>query len=124
MSDQEIVVSVESCYLEALSSTDMESFVFAYTVTIHNHSTEEVQLLSRHWVVTNADNETVEIKGDGVVGEQPLIGGGKSHSYSSFVILKTPVGSMHGSYQMQGSEGFLFDVPIKPFSLNIPELVH
>ena len=92
-------------------------WVFQYTVRITNQGPYAVQLLSRHWIITDAAEATREIKGDGVVGEQPLLAPGQSFQYSSWCPLSTPMGSMRGTYQMVGADGRLFDIEIAPFAL-------
>ena len=82
------------------------------------------QLLSRHWIITNADGKTQEVRGDGVVGEQPNLNPGDSFQYTSGTMLETPVGSMQGSYQMQADDGTTFDAEIKPFTLSVPNALH
>ena len=99
-------------------------WVFEYTVRITNQGLETVQLLSRHWIITDALDEVREVKGPGVVGEQPVLEPGESFKYSSWCPLKTPVGRMHGTYQMIGANGARFDIEIAPFALKAPYTVH
>jgi ApaG protein len=115
-----IAVSVEPSYLEASSSPAHSQFLWAYRVTIENHGLETVQLLSRHWMITNARGEFTEVKGPGVVGEQPVLKPGESYSYSSGAPLNTPSGMMGGSYQMESERGERFDIEIPTFSLDSP----
>jgi ApaG protein len=122
-----IAVSVVPTYLQADSSPSNSQYLWAYRVTIENQGRETVQLLSRHWMITNALGELSEVKGPGVIGEQPLLKPGESHAYTSGMPLDTPWGMMGGSYQMESDSGERFDVEIPTFSLDFPnqsELVH
>jgi len=115
-----IAVSVEPTYLEANSSPGNSQYFWAYRVTIENQGRETVQLLNRHWMITNARGELTEVKGSGVMGKQPLLEPGESHSYTSGAHLNTPSGMMGGSYQMESDSGERFDVEIPTFSLDSP----
>jgi ApaG protein len=115
-----IAVSVEPTYLEANSSPATSQYLWAYRVTIENQGRETVQLLSRHWMITNARGEFTEVKGPGVIGKQPLLKPGESYSYTSGAPLNTPSGMMGGSYQMESDRGELFDIEIPTFSLDSP----
>src|SRR5579863_5739104 len=115
-----IAVSVEPTYLETRSSPDSSQYFWAYRVIIQNHGRETVQLLSRHWMITNARGELKEVKGPGVVGEQPVLKPGESHQYMSGVPLDTPSGLMGGAYQMETESGERFDIEIPTFSLDCP----
>ena len=119
-----IRISVESAYLDSESDPDDERFVFSYTVTIENLGNTPAQLLNRHWIIIDGNGREQEVKGEGVVGEQPLIEPGTGYQYTSGTMLETPVGIMQGSYQMLGSNGLLFDAEIKPFTLAIPRVLH
>lgn len=99
-------------------------WVFEYTVRITNLGPETVQLLTRHWIITDALERTREVQGPGVVGKQPILAPGESFQYSSWCPLKTPTGMMHGTYQMAGSQGGVFDIEIAPFALKAPYRVH
>jgi ApaG protein len=99
-------------------------WVFQYTVRITNQGTETVQLLSRHWIITDALDHIEEVKGPGVVGEQPVLAPGQAFKYSSWCPLKTPTGMMHGTYQMARVDGTLFDIEIAPFALRARYTVH
>src|SRR6202041_3707837 len=112
---REIAVSVEPTYLETRSSPDSSQYFWAYRGTIENQGRETVQLLSRHWMITNARGEFTEVKGPGVVGKQPLLKPGESYSYTSGAPLDTPSGMMGGSYQMESDRGELFDIEIPTF---------
>jgi len=115
-----IVVSVLPTYLEAQSSPESSKYFWAYRVIIENQGQETVQLLSRHWMITNARGELTEVKGPGVVGEQPVLKPGESHEYTSGVPLNTPSGMMGGAYQMESESGERFDIEIPTFSLDRP----
>jgi ApaG protein len=117
---KEIAVSVVSNYLEAESSPSNSQYLWAYSVTIENQGRETVQLLSRHWMITNARGELTEVKGSGVIGKQPFLRPGESHAYTSGAALDTPSGMMGGSYQMESGSGDRFDVEIPTFSLDSP----
>ena len=119
-----ICVAVETDYLESQSDPGEERFVFSYTITISNEGSVPARLLTRHWVITDANGGVEEVRGDGVVGEQPRLDPGQRFRYSSGAILKTPVGTMHGSYQMVADDGQEFDAKIKPFTLAMPGLLH
>ena len=124
MNTQPIVVSVETEYLSNQSQPEDGRYAFAYHITIENCGAGAAQLLSRHWVIVDANQERKEVKGMGVIGEQPLIAAGESYSYSSGVVLDTPVGTMEGSYQLVDKNGDPFDAPIQPFLLSTPNAVH
>ena len=115
-----IAVSVEPTYLETRSSPDSSQYFWAYRVTIENRGGETVQLLSRHWMITNARGELTEVKGPGVVGEQPVLKPGESFEYTSGAPLNTPSGMMGGAYQMENEGGERFDIEIPTFSLDRP----
>lgn len=115
-----IAVSVETTYLEAESSPGDAQYFWAYRVTIENQGRETVQLLSRHWMITNARGELTEVKGAGVVGEQPLLKPGERFVYTSGAPLNTPSGMMGGSYLMETDRGERFDIEIPAFSLDRP----
>ena len=115
-----IAVSVEPTYLVANSSPGSSQYVWAYQVTIENQGRETVQLLSRHWMITNARGELTEVKGPGVVGEQPVLKPGESYAYTSGAPLNTPSGMMGGAYQMESESGERFDIEIPTFSLDSP----
>ncbi len=114
---QDIQIEVETQYILEQSKPEQNHYFFAYHIIITNHGKESVQLISRHWVITDENGQVEEVKGPGVVGEQPLIEPGESYEYTSFCPFKTPSGSMHGSYQMLTSEGETFDAKIPLFHL-------
>jgi ApaG protein len=115
-----IRVQVSTQFLPDRSSPKEEQYVFAYHITITNVGTDTAQLISRHWIITNADGETEEVQGPGVVGEQPLLKPGEHFEYTSFSALKTNVGTMHGSYTMVTPDGEAFQARIAPFTLAVP----
>ncbi len=112
-----IMVSATTSYLAEQSDPAGQSFVFSYTITIENRGAEAAKLLSRHWIVTDANGKVQEVRGAGVIGEQPYLRPGESFRYTSGTQIETPVGSMHGSYQMLADDGTQFDAEIRPFSL-------
>ncbi len=119
-----IEVLVRSRYVPERSMPEQGQWFFAYTVRIHNQGTEIVQLVSRHWVITDAHGRVEEVRGPGVVGEQPILEPGASFEYTSACPLGTPFGTMHGSYQMRVRGGEEFDAEIAPFTLAEPHAVH
>jgi len=124
MSVEAITVSVKTEYLLQQSKPDEAKFAFAYHITIHNQSDIRAQLLGRHWIITDANEAKQEVRGAGVIGEQPLIAPGQSYKYSSGVMLDTPIGTMEGSYNMRDDKGCEFDATIEPFLLSIPHAVN
>ena len=114
-----IRVTVRPKYLQSQSRPDDDHFVWAYTITIENRGSEIVTLRSRHWKITDARGRLQEVKGEGVVGEQPTLAPGESFDYTSGVPLSTPSGFMVGTYQMETSEGERFDIDIPAFSLDV-----
>lgn len=119
-----IQVTVETAYMPGESNPDSNRYVFAYTITIENRGDVGARLLSRHWLITDAEGHRQEVRGEGVVGEQPYLGPGERFRYTSGAILETPVGAMEGSYQMQADDGTAFEAPVPPFSLAMPGLKH
>jgi ApaG protein len=119
-----IVVNVATTYVEDQSDPRERRFVFAYTITIRNEGDVAARLLTRHWIITDANGKVQEVRGEGVVGEQPHLKPGQGFRYSSGAVLETPVGVMQGSYQMVADDGERFDAPIAPFSLAMPGVVH
>jgi ApaG protein len=120
----EITVSTRSTYVPDQSDEANGRFVFAYTITITNTGTVPAQLVSRHWIITDAVNSVQEVRGLGVVGEQPLLRPTESFEYTSGTAIATPVGTMRGSYQMISEDGVRFDAPIAEFTLSIPRVLH
>jgi ApaG protein len=117
-------VSVQTTYIPEQSDPDNRRYVFAYTITIRNEGSIPAKLMNRHWVITDADGKVQEVRGEGVVGEQPHLKPGEGFRYTSGTMLETPVGSMHGSYQMLADDGQEFDCPIAPFTLSTPHTLH
>jgi ApaG protein len=117
---QGIRVRVQSLYLPEQSSPRAERYVFAYTITISNESQRVAQLRTRHWVITDGRGTIEEVRGDGVVGEQPKLAPGQSFQYTSGCVLNTPVGTMHGTYRFWRDDGSYFDAEIATFSLASP----
>jgi ApaG protein len=115
-----IRVRVESAYLEDRSSPRDDRYVFAYTITISNEGPASAQLKTRHWIITDARGTVEEVRGDGVVGEQPRLAPGQSFQYTSGCVLNTPIGTMHGSYRFWRDDGSYFDAEIAAFSLAAP----
>jgi ApaG protein len=120
----QIAVEVETSYIEDQSDPRDKRFVFSYTITIRNEGQVPARLLTRHWIITDANGKVQEVRGDGVVGEQPYLKPGQGFRYSSGAVIETPVGAMQGSYQMVSDEGLQFDAPIAPFRLAIPGVLH
>ncbi|HET7177044.1 MAG TPA: Co2+/Mg2+ efflux protein ApaG [Gammaproteobacteria bacterium] len=120
----DIRVDVETAYVPAQSDPEQKRFVFSYTITIRNQGGVPAKLLTRHWIITDANGKVQEVRGEGVVGEQPHIKPGEGFRYSSGAVLETPVGSMQGAYQMRNDRGETFDAPIAPFRLAVPGLLH
>lgn len=119
-----IRVEVLSRYSPENSQPSQGAWIFQYTVRITNQGAETVQLVSRHWIITDALDHSNEVKGPGVVGETPVLAPGESFKYSSWCPLKTPTGTMHGTYQMVRPDGSQFDIEIAPFGLKAPYTVH
>jgi ApaG protein len=117
-------VYVETAYLKDQSSEEDERYVFSYTVTITNTGSVAAQLISRHWIITDADNKVSEVKGLGVIGEQPLLQPNEQFTYTSGTVLDTAVGKMHGSYQIVAVDGTPFEATIPPFTLAAPRVLH
>ena len=126
MSDSryQVDVSVVTRYLADQSQPEHDRFAFAYTITVQNNGEQPARLMSRHWVITDGDGQVEEVRGAGVVGQQPLIDSGASHTYSSGTVMTSKVGTMQGSYQMKATDGHLFDAMIKPFRLAVPGALH
>jgi len=117
---RDLRVSVRARYSAQNSDPNAKQWVFLYTITINNESSVRVQLLTRHWIITDAHGEIEEVKGPGVVGKQPILEPGQSFEYTSACPLETPFGSMHGSYQMLGPHDETFDIEIAGFALRMP----
>jgi ApaG protein len=119
-----ISVDVDARYLENQSNPHESRFVFAYTITIRNDGEVPARLLKRHWLITDANGKVQEVRGEGVVGEQPYLKPGQGFRYTSGAILETPVGAMEGSYEMLADDGVSFDAPIAAFTLAMPGTIH
>ena len=122
--EHRIEVGVKTAYLDNQSAPEANRYGFAYTITITNTGSVPARLLTRHWIITDANNKVQEVRGDGVVGEQPYLEPGMSFEYTSGAMIETPVGSMRGSYQMVADDGTCFDADIPAFSLSIPRTLH
>ena len=120
----EIAVVVATQYMPDQSDPEADRYFFAYTITVTNTGTVAVQLISRHWLITDANSKVEEVRGLGVVGHQPLLQPGESFEYTSGCPLSTPVGTMQGSYQMVAEDGTRFDAPIAEFILAMPRTLH
>ena len=123
-SPYQIDVSVETRYLSEQSTPEQNRYAFAYTVTLYNSGEVAAKLLTRHWIITDGDGRVQEVRGAGVIGQQPHLQPGESHTYSSGTVMATKVGNMHGSYQMIADDGTRFDAPIAPFRLAMPGALH
>ena len=119
-----ITVAAQAFFLEEQSNPDRDRYVFAYTVQVLNQGTIAAKLLSRHWIITDANGKVEEVRGEGVVGEQPHLSPGQGFRYSSGAVLETPVGTMQGSYQMLADDGERFDAPIPAFRLAMPGVLN
>ena len=120
----EISVTPKVTFLSEQSEPDKNHFVFASTITVTNTGDVTAHLVSRHWIITDAEHRVQEVKGQGVVGKQPLLRPGESFEYTSGASIPTPVGTMRGSYQMVAEDGVTFDVPIPSFTLSVPRTLH
>jgi ApaG protein len=120
----QIAVSSNTEYLAEQSDEAAGRYVFAYTITIRNTGNATAQLISRHWIITDAEGRVQEVRGLGVVGAQPVLRPGQSHEYSSGTAIATPVGTMRGSYQMVAEDGTRFDAEIPEFTLSVPRVLH
>lgn len=124
MSQSPIEINISTNYLAEQSNPSEQRYVHSYTITITNHSADTVQLISRHWFITDANEAIQEVQGMGVIGEQPFIEPEKSYQYTSGAALETESGTMEGSYQMRDAEGKMFDAPIPLFALVSPNALH
>jgi ApaG protein len=120
----EITVVPKATYVDDQSDPSKNQYVFAYMITISNTGNIPAQLVSRHWIITDANGKVLEVKGLGVVGQQPLLKPGESFEYTSGTHLETAVGTMHGTYQMVAEDGQHFDAPIPSFTLSVPRVLH
>ena len=117
-------VVVATRFLDDQSIPEDDRYVFAYTIQIRNTGEVPARLISRHWIITDANGKVQEVRGEGVVGEQPWLRPGEGFEYTSGAVLETPLGTMHGSYQMLADDGTRFDAMIDPFTLSIPRTLH
>lgn len=127
MAEQEkyqTTVTVSTTYIPEQSDEAAGRHVFAYTVRIFNSGSVAAQLISRHWIITDAYDKVQEVRGLGVVGQQPRLQPGESYEYTSGTAIATPVGTMRGSYQMMAEDGVAFDAPILEFTLSVPRVLH
>jgi ApaG protein len=120
----DITVSARTTFIPEQSDVNSGRYVFAYSITIHNSGSVPAQLVSRHWIITDSNNQVQEVRGKGVVGEQPLLRPNESFEYTSGTAIATPVGTMRGSYQMVAEDGFQFDATIPEFTLSMPRVLH
>jgi len=120
----EITVVPKAIYVEDQSDPSKNQYVFAYTITVTNTGNVPAQLVSRHWTITDANNKVIDVKGLGVVGQQPLLQPGESFEYTSGTHLETAVGTMRGTYQMVAEDGQHFDASIPSFTLSVPRILH
>ena len=122
--ENSVHIDVQTQFIPTQSTPAEHRFAYAYTVTITNQGNQPVQLISRHWLITDGNNRVQEVRGEGVVGEQPIIAPGESYRYTSGAVLDTAVGSMEGSYQMVNDAGDPFEAPIPAFGLTQPSALH
>ena len=120
----DITVAARTAFIPDQSDVETGRYVFAYTITITNTGTVPAQLVSRHWVITDSNNQVQEVRGAGVIGEQPLLRPNESFQYTSGTAIATPVGTMRGSYQMVAEGGVQFEAPIPEFTLSMPRVLH
>ncbi|HKA43269.1 MAG TPA: Co2+/Mg2+ efflux protein ApaG [Burkholderiales bacterium] len=120
----EIKVTARTTFIAEQSDVNKGRFVFAYTITIANTGSVPAQLISRHWIITDSNNQVQEVRGKGVVGEQPRLRPNESFEYTSGTAIATPVGTMRGSYQMVAEDGVEFDATIPEFTLSMPRVLH
>ena len=117
-------IAAQSFYIEEQSVPEQGRYVFAYTITIRNDGAVPARLLSRHWIITDSNGKVEEVRGEGVVGEQPYLRPGEGFQYTSGAVIETPVGSMQGSYQMVADDGVAFEARIPIFTLSAPRILH
>jgi len=120
----EFSVTVETAFVPDQSDVEQNRYVFSYSITITNTGSIAAQLISRHWVITDATDNVQQVRGLGVVGVQPLLQPGEHFQYTSGTVIATPVGTMHGSYHMTAEDGTQFDAAIEPFTLSMPRVLH
>ena len=120
----DITITARTAHIPGQSDEANNRYVFAYTITIVNSGTVAARLVSRYWIITDAENRVQEVRGLGVVGEQPLLKPQQSYEYTSSTAIPPPVGTMRGSYQMVSEDGVAFDAPIPEFTLSAPRVLH
>jgi ApaG protein len=120
----DIRIDVETRFLDDKSTPRENRYVFAYTINIRNEGSQAARLVARHWIITDANGKVQEVRGDGVVGEQPWMRPGDNFEYTSGAVLETAVGTMRGSYRMLADDGTWFEAPIAEFTLSIPRTIH
>jgi ApaG protein len=119
-----IHIAVQTKYHQEQSEPERKKYVYSYTITIENHSDQTVQLLNRHWIITDSNAKVQEVRGEGVVGQQPHLQPGEQFQYTSGCVLDTPIGFMQGSYEFIDAQQSKFQAPIAPFKLAVPGVVH
>ena len=124
LNEPHIIVTVETQFIETNSMVELNKYFFSYTVTIKNQGVQTVQLIGRHWIIQNSNKESFEVKGQGVIGEQPIIEPGDSYVYTSGTEIDTPEGLMYGTYQMMTEDVKSFDTKIPKFILSMPRTLH
>ena len=120
----DIDVGVQTTYIDDQSDPDTDRYVFAYTITISNNGNAPAKLINRHWLITDANGKVQEVRGEGVVGEQPHLKPGEVFRYTSGTVIETPVGVMEGEYEMLDDDGRSFMAPVDRFSLSVPRVLH
>jgi ApaG protein len=120
----EITVAAHAMYVADQSDASRDQYVFAYRIKVTNTGTVSAQLMSRHWIITDGEHRVQEVKGQGVIGQQPVLKPGESFEYTSGTQLPTPVGTMRGTYHMVADDGHAFDATIPPFTLSVPRILH
>jgi len=120
----EITVEAHATYVADQSDPSRDQYVFAYRIKVINTGTVSAQLMSSHWIITDGEHRVQEVKGAGVIGQQPVLKPGESFEYTSGTQIATPVGTMRGSYQMVADDGRNFDAPIPSFTLSVPRVLH
>ena len=124
MPEYALDIDVATRFLDEQSAPDENRYAFAYTIRIRNVGGQPARLMTRHWIITDANGKVQEVRGDGVVGEQPWLRPGDHFEYTSGAVLETNVGTMRGSYQLVAEDGHEFDAPIRPFTLSVPRTLH
>ncbi|MDB5866184.1 MAG: Mg2+/Co2+ transport protein [Betaproteobacteria bacterium] len=122
--NHKITVQAKVTFIPDQSDSESNRYAFAYTITVTNTGTLAARLISRHWIITDSESQVQEVRGDGVVGEQPLLEPGQSFQYTSGAIIATPVGTMRGTYHMLADDGTKFDADIPEFTLAMPRMLH